>query len=62
MADFMYIPNDDAQNYPLCILQLVVETFWTLNFMNQPIKIHKAVDPTNLGTCVLTAQCPLSSI
>ncbi len=27
MADkFMYIPNDDAQNYPFCILQLAVET------------------------------------
>ena len=23
----MYIPNDDAQNYPFCILQLLVETF-----------------------------------
>ena len=26
MADkLMYIPNDDKQNYPFCILQLVVE-------------------------------------
>ena len=23
----MYIFNDDTQNYPFCILQLVVETF-----------------------------------
>ena len=28
MADkLMYIPNDDTQNYPLCRLPLVVETF-----------------------------------
>ena len=24
--EFMYIPNDDTQNYPFCRLQLV--TFW----------------------------------
>ena len=23
----MYIPNEDSQNYPLCRLKLVVETF-----------------------------------
>ena len=34
MADkFIYIPNDDTQNYPFCTLKLVVETF-----MSQPIK------------------------
>ncbi len=28
MADkLMYIPNNDAQNYPLCRLKLMVETF-----------------------------------
>ena len=28
MADkLMYIPNDDAQKYPFCKLQLVVKTF-----------------------------------
>ena len=28
MADkLIYIPNNDAQNYPFCRLQLVVETF-----------------------------------
>ena len=28
MADkLMYIPNDDIQNYPYCILQLVIKTF-----------------------------------
>ena len=28
MADkFMYIPNDNAQNYPFCRLKLVVEKF-----------------------------------
>ena len=26
---FMYITNDDTPNYPLCRLQLVVETFGT---------------------------------
>ena len=33
MADkLMNIPNDDSQNYPFCILQLVIETIghWTL--------------------------------
>ena len=34
----MYIPNDDAQNYPFCILQLVVDIFGHL--INQPIKIQ----------------------
>ena len=30
MADkWMYIPNDDSQNYPFCRLQLVVESFYT---------------------------------
>ena len=36
----MYIPNEDTQNIPFCKLQLVVETFGTLNLMNQPIKIQ----------------------
>ena len=28
MADkFIYIPNDDTQNYPFCRLNLVVKTF-----------------------------------
>ena len=28
MADkFMYIPNDNKQNYPFCRIKLVVETF-----------------------------------
>ena len=32
MADkLIYIPNDDTQNYPLCRLQLEVETFGYLN-------------------------------
>ena len=26
-SKLIYIPNDDAQNYPFCRLQLVVETF-----------------------------------
>ena len=37
MADkLMYIANDDTQNYPLCRLQLVVETFG-----------HSDKEPTN---------------
>ena len=30
IRQLMYIPNDDSdtQNYPLCTLKLVVETFW----------------------------------
>ena len=27
LIPFMYIPNDDTQNYLFCRLQLVVETF-----------------------------------
>ena len=36
----MYIPNDYTQNYTLCLLQLVVETFGNFNLMNQPNKIQ----------------------
>ena len=37
MADkLMYIPNNDARNYP----SLVVTNDWTLNFMNQLIKFN----------------------
>ena len=44
MADkFMYIPNDDTQNHPLCILQLVVETFKHTQ-LNEP---RKKVPETN---------------
>ena len=35
--ELMYIPNDNAQNYPWSRLQLLVET---LKLMNQPIKDH----------------------
>ncbi len=39
MADkLMYIPNDDAHNYPFYKIQLVVETFAYL--MNQLIKVQ----------------------
>ena len=41
MADKL-IHNEDTQNYPFCILQLVVEMFWPLFDMNQPIIIDKA--------------------
>ena len=52
MADkFMYIPNDETQNYPFCRLQLVVKTFghstkWT-NQSIYLIKVSKDVNPTN---------------
>ncbi len=36
----MYILNDYTQNYPFCILQLVVETFFILNLMNYLIKTY----------------------
>ena len=40
MSDkFMYIPNDDTQNFNFCRLQLFVENAWAPNLMNQPIKI-----------------------
>ena len=46
----MYIPNNDAQNYPFCRLQLVVETFE--HAKNKPtnqnsIIVPKFVKPTN---------------
>ena len=44
----MYIPNDDVQNYPVCRLQLVFETFE--HSTNKPIKLVKAfkvIKPTN---------------
>ena len=48
---FMYIPNDDTQNYPFCKLQLVVETFWPNKPTNQnPLKDPKIVNPTNKKT------------
>ena len=50
---FMYIPNNDKQNYPFCRLKLVVETLY--NQLNEPnnqnqIKIPKFVKPTNKKT------------
>ncbi len=46
----MYSPNDDAQNYAFCRLQLVVKTFGHLTY--EPtnhilIKLPKVVKPTN---------------
>ena len=54
MADnLMYIPNDDAQNYPFCRLQLVVKCLNTqLNETNQS-KFNRSpqvVEPTNMKT------------
>ena len=51
MADkFMYIPNDDTQNYTFCRLKLVVEHQNTQ--LNKPtnhnlIKVPKVAGPTN---------------
>ena len=42
----MYIPNDDAQNYPFCRLQIVGETFeQSISWTNQSkfIKVSKVV-------------------
>ena len=36
----LYIPNDNTQDYPICRLKLVLETFEHSNLMNQPIEIH----------------------
>ena len=47
----MYIPSDDTQSYPLCGLQLVVETFGHLTCQtNQPTfnKVPKVVKKTLL--------------
>ena len=55
MADkLMYIPNDYTQNFPFCRLQLVVETFKTLNKpTNQnAMKVPKVVEPTNKKSLV----------
>ena len=46
----MYIPNGDTQNYPICRLQLVVETYG--HSTNEPtnqnsIKVPKVVKPMN---------------
>ena len=55
MADtLMYISNNETQNYPFFRLQLVVKTFWTLNFMNLPFKIE--VPKADIITKSLTPQ------
>ena len=51
MADkLLYIPNDNTQNYPFCILQLVFKTFghltkWTnqSNFNRSPQDWEQAI-------------------
>ena len=37
----MYIPNDETQNYPFCILKLVVETFEHSNKWIYKLKFNK---------------------
>ncbi len=46
---FMYISNDDAQNYPFWRLQLLIETFghWTKWPNQNSIKVPKVIMPTN---------------
>ena len=56
MADrFMYIPNDDAQNYTTCILQLMIETFghFTETTNQNLIKVPKVVKQTKKKTLLL---------
>ena len=55
MADnLMYIPNDNTQNYPFFILQLVVETLGLNILTNQnSIQVSKVVKPTNKKTLKL---------
>ena len=46
----IYIPNDDTQNYPLCRLKIVVETFeHPTELINQSkfTEVPKVVEPTN---------------
>ena len=48
---FMYIPNDDNQNYHFCKLQLVVETSGLNEPTNQnSIKKTKVIKLTNKKT------------
>ena len=50
MADkFMYIPNDDTQNYPFCSVKLGVETFEHSNYKT-------------LGTSVINSPVSLVSL
>ena len=48
----MYIPNDNTQNYPYCILEKVVGMFKQLNKpTNQnSVKVPKVVKSTNKET------------
>ena len=55
MADkWMYIPNDDTQNYPLCRIQLVGETFKHSTQWNNQSKFPKVVKPMNKKTLYKT--------
>ena len=54
MADkFMYIPDNDTQNYSFCRLKFVFETFkHSTECINQPkvTKVPKVVKPINKKT------------
>ena len=43
----MYLHNDDAQNNPFCLLQLLVETQLKEPTNQNAIKVSKVVRPTN---------------
>ncbi len=62
----MHIPNYDTQNYPICRLELVVETFghstkWT---NKSKLKVPKVVKPTNktFGTSVINSPMSTPSL
>ena len=61
MADkFMYIHNDDTQNYPFCRLKFVVETFESTNknWLKSPKLLSKRIRKLyykTLGTIVINS-------
>ena len=63
----MYIPNDNTKNYPLCRLQLMVETFGHSTKWTSQLKFNKSKQfrPMNkkrycktLGTSVINDKRP----
>ena len=46
----MYTPSNDTQNYPFCILKLVVEMYGHLTYNRNSIKVLKVVEPTSKKT------------
>ena len=57
LVDFQ---NDDTQSYAFCRLKLVVKTFWTLNLIQQPIKIPSPkLRKRKMGTSVINSPLVL---